>query len=341
MKYILWSILILTIIWICAKFVGCSFKKGVFKPGLLTTTGYHVRDHRVYYYGGLMNASIQELAEVDASTFEVVRLDDDIPGKVSRSDHARDKKHVYWRGLLIPGADPASFKAYNMERSRDKNYMYDKLRAFSDDPDNYKHLIGDLYTDTKHIYWSTVIISDEPDNLKFNVRADSNSMTYLADSKGVFASNGTRMKGVDAATFKPLPRLYSSDKNHVYVFDVLELKIIEGADPASFKLLGGDHAIDKKQAYWMYDVIAGSDVSTFEKINELYAKDGKQVYFAAQPLLGSDPQTFEVLPGQLSCSYDKNHVYSGSKVIPNIHPATLPKGKKCKFCDDERIVFEE
>ncbi|MCF0053557.1 hypothetical protein LXM25_26025 [Dyadobacter sp. LJ53] len=55
MKYIFVTLLLIIIIWVCSKFVGCSFKKGVFKPGLMTPTGYHVRDHRIYYYGGLQN----------------------------------------------------------------------------------------------------------------------------------------------------------------------------------------------------------------------------------------------------------------------------------------------
>ncbi|MCF0053556.1 DKNYY domain-containing protein [Dyadobacter sp. LJ53] len=185
------------------------------------------------------------------------------------------------------------------------------------------------------------MISDEPQNLKFTVRADSNSMTYLADSKGVFASNGMRMEGVDASTFKPLPGLYCADQNHVYVFDNLVLKTIEGADPASFKLLGGQYAIDENRAYWHYTTIPDSDSDSFERINDMYAKDSKRAYFREKPISGSDPQTFNVLPGQVSCSYDKNHVYSGSKIIPNVNPDDLPKDKKCKFCNEERIVFDE
>jgi hypothetical protein len=341
MKYILGTLFLLFMVWISSKFVGCSFKKGVFNPGFLTPGGYHVRDHRVYYYGGLMNASITELAGVDASSFEVVRLDDDIPGAASRSDFARDKSHVYWRGLIIPGADPISIKALGAERSRDKNHMYEKLRAFSDDPAHYKHWIGDLYIDTNHIYWGTVILSDEPQNLRFKSAADSSSMTYFADSKGVFASNGMRLDSVDAATFKALPGLYSADEKHVYVFDVLELKIIEGADPASFKLIGGKYAVDRNQAYWHFAAIPNSDPDTFEKINDLYAKDSKQAYYKEKPIPDSDPQTFAIFRDEITCSRDKNHAYYGNKIIPNADPASFPNGKRCKFCNEETIVFED
>ncbi|SKB48155.1 DKNYY domain-containing protein [Dyadobacter psychrophilus] len=341
MKYIFGILFLIIIVWICSKFVGCSFKKGVFKPGFLTPSGYHVRDHRVYYYGGLMNAYITELAGVDASAFEIVPLEKDILDQISQSDYARDKHHVYWRGLMITGADPASFKALGMERSRDKHHLYFKTGAFSDDPEHYRHLIGDLYIDTNYIYWETEIISNEPHNLKFKVAADSSSMTYLADSKGVFASNGMRMDSVDASTFKPLPGQYSADKNYVYVFDVYELKIVDGADPTTFKLLSGQYAIDKKQAYWHYSAIPDSNPNTFRKLNSLYAKDSEQAYYKEKPILGSDPQTFAIFRDELSCSYDKRHVYSGSKIIPNTSPADIPKGKRCKFCDEERIVFDE
>ena len=233
MKYLFTLAVCTGIIWISSKIVGCSYTKGVFKPGIITVPGYHVRDHRVYYYGGLMNASVKELANVDAATFKIIRLDSDTPGLVSSSSYARDHKQVYYQGHVITGADPESFTINGSRHPRDKHHVYDRWRPFSDDPEHYRHLKDDLYIDSNHIYWGTVVLSDEPQQLRFTMTTDSSSLTYYADSKGVFASNGMRMPGVDPLTFEPLKGLYSADAKHVYVFDVLELKIVPEADPAT------------------------------------------------------------------------------------------------------------
>ena len=236
MKFFFSLVFAFCIIWFFSKFIGCSFKKGVFNPGMITPMGYHVRDHRVYYYGGLMNAYTVELEGVDAASFEKVVQKAASPETVLSSSYARDKRQVYYNGKVLPGADPATFEVTGFARSKDKNHVYDYLRAFSDDPEHYRHFKDELYIDQDHIYWGTVVLSDEPQNLRFTVSADTSSLTYYADSKGVFASNGMRMPDVDVETFKPLPGMYCADKNHVYQFDYLELKIVKGADPANFKI---------------------------------------------------------------------------------------------------------
>nr|WP_310589646.1 DKNYY domain-containing protein [Dyadobacter sp. CY351] len=136
MRYLLGILVVICLVWVCSKCIGCSYKKGVFKPGALTPAGYHIRDHRVYYYGGLMNDSIKELVNVDAATFEIVRLDTDVPGYVSSSYYARDHKQVYYRGYTVPGADPGSFKATGQYSGEDKNHFYDQTRVLPNDPEN-------------------------------------------------------------------------------------------------------------------------------------------------------------------------------------------------------------
>ena len=69
------------------------------------------------------------------------------------------------------------------------------------------------------------------------------------------------LPSADAASFRPLDGPYASDKNRAYWMG----KVIDGADPASFRVLNAafECSADAARAYYRQTVIAGEDPRSF------------------------------------------------------------------------------
>ena len=71
-------------------------------------------------------------ASADAATFQLVQVYNYSDGTTDTSESfAKDKSHVFYRGSIIPGADPATFEIIDIDGSLttfDKNRIYEGER---------------------------------------------------------------------------------------------------------------------------------------------------------------------------------------------------------------------
>lgn len=148
----------------------------------------------------------------------------------------KDKNRVYWRGNIVEGAYPATFKVMSSEWGRDGNKLYYTYQYIpTGDPDTLRDIDGEI---------------------SGAYQKDKNNIYY---TEGGF--DGPILENVDYATFRPISNQYAKDKSHVYYYG---RNIIEGADPETFVDLGDyGYAKDKNYVYINDHIVEGKDPATF------------------------------------------------------------------------------
>lgn len=105
-----------------------------------------------------------------------------------------------------------------------------------------------------------------------------------------------RIEGADGASFRLIGGDYGADEAAVW----LGASNIEGADPASFRILDAEEelAVDAGAAYAGIFPIPTERPAEIRPLGAGYSTDGGKVYWRQYPLEGADPGTFEVRRGE-------------------------------------------
>jgi hypothetical protein len=131
------------------------------------------------------------------------------------------------------------------------------IPPISDDPTHFELLDANLMKDGVHVYWSDGrVLSDDPAH--FVIVSDVDYYTFTKHGRTVHV-NGNPIAGADPATFRVLGGAYARDAREVYYFT----DWIPDGERASFEVLDGSFARDAKHAYWMGKAIPGADPKSF------------------------------------------------------------------------------
>lgn len=252
-----------------AKDATHVYYEGVAIPGAdpitfrVSDTRYSGDASRTYYDG-----KVVEGAKGQDATTHLEGLD---------GSKARDKNHVYSNGLIIKGADPASFELIGSGRvARDKNDFYVILTEVEGSPmvplnvdlPSFKLLISSrLITTGGEDPWNTF---DE------QMWAHDKLHYYVGEKACPIA---------DPASFAVLPFGYAKDSKQAYFLD----HVIADADLATFEVVSPDHeknwatsfaryAKDAKRVYYHEKVLDGADAASFQRENERVFKDRSRRY---------------------------------------------------------------
>lgn len=139
----------------------------------------------------------------------------------------------------------------------------------------------------------------------------------------------------------------TKDRLHVYVNG----KLMEGADPNTFELLGNCYEKDKNNVYYCGEIIVkGADSDTFE-VMDYYAKDENHIYDDGEVIADADVKTFGRLsPVDEYLFKDKNNVYHYDcpgqgyfpcffKKLENADPGTFETLSKIYAKDNKHIYY--
>lgn len=191
---------------------------------------------------------------------------------------ARDRHVVYFDGRPLADADPATFRLLDRAGyAADAHRVFLRDQVISTDPEQFELLDGDLSRDGVAVYWPDgSVLSDDPEH--FAVISNANHYLFTRDSDSVHV-NGNR---------------------------------VLGADPRTFRVIGGAYAADGRAAYWM-----------------------------GRPIDGADPVTFRVLSAALECSADATRAYHRRDVIRGAAPGMFPADRPVTGCSTERITFAD
>lgn len=299
-------VLLMGLLGFFSNLFSCADNKSGFKPGILTASGYYVKNGKAYWYGGFGNAELIELTSANAATF--VTLDKKFPNVEFASSYATDRKNVYFNGGRIKEADGQTFEVLGYGWGKDARNVYSWYAIVSDDAEHYTDAKGGLHKDSKHVYSDDRIISDDPESLKFIGTFGNRS--YHSDSRGILAGE-IRIDSADIATFKPLAHGYSVDKSQVFLIETTQLETVKDADAQTFRVM-----------------------------SEFYTKDAARVFWRGEKLPDANPGAFKIISEEHHCGCDDKRVYHKHKIVPNADPAKFPVGKKFKYCNDSEIVFD-
>ncbi|QRQ11533.1 DKNYY domain-containing protein [Acinetobacter pittii] len=101
----------------------------------------------------------------------------------------------------------------------------------------------------------------------------------------------------DIKNFKIINALYAKDSVAVYYLG----NVLQGADPASFKFLGGLEGVGTKDGY---------------------SKDAHHVYFLGKSIAEADPNSFKLFENTEAFARDKQHVYFKRDILKQLNTAT-------------------
>lgn len=259
----------LLVAWLCLPMLTAC---GRGKPGALDSSGYHVRQGKVWYLANWTSEAFV-VADADVKTFTFP-----LPKGEGRS-FAKDAKHVFLQGRVIPGADPATFEIFEGRFTRDAKNVYVNHEVYCDDPANFEVVSINFVKNSHSVYGAgrngrTEVVSNDVAN--FKLISDVEHHSFCVDSTRVFV-NGNELPGAQPQSFKILGGAYSRDAAQTFYFDK---PMPPGTDMATLEPLAGGYAKDRARAYYLGKVLPGADAATFEITDPRWpkAKDKNQLY---------------------------------------------------------------
>lgn len=204
--------------------------------------------------------------------------DEDDNGELQIIDYifAKNDTNVFYKGDVIQGADPNTFKLYFHRFGVDKNSGYFRNEAIKgSDASTFKVL----------------------------------NNYYAIDKLSAYIFPNPFMPS-DLASFEVIQGSYAKDKQTIYSMGVPFIP----SDIATFRVIGNAYAEDKNNIYYGDKIITEVDKSTFRIINDTYSADTKNVYVYGKILKDADPNTFVSKVGLLS-GVDKNNYFTFDKKV--------------------------
>ncbi len=188
---------------------------------------FYGHDGTNVYYLISKNSKPVLIDNADAESFEVFTTSCLLGGnETPKAAYAKDDNSVYYRGELINGANPKTFKILDWK-------INDQKLMRSDD-DQKNHAIDD-----KKAYFKGVpIIGSNPET--YEVLHNF----YSKDKENIYNSENT-IEEADYDTFEVLSRCYAKDKNYIYCNG----EPLEEADYDTFEVEYVCSAFDKNNKY--------------------------------------------------------------------------------------------
>lgn len=193
-----------------------------FMSACLLSTGYHKKDGTYVYATSDEGQGYVEhpLENVRPESFQIL----------NKHGYAKDDLHVYYHENIVLGADPKSFTAMTELYGKDNAHVYYEFKTIPGaDPASFTLLNIQWGKDSQDVYrQDRPLEACDPATFVFLENG------WERDSQCVYRETG-KLPDADPASFVVLNDWFGKDKNHVYSYIP---SIIEGADPATFKIRG-------------------------------------------------------------------------------------------------------
>lgn len=260
-------------------------------PMLISCSKYEEKGGRMYYsYWPNEAERIEtEIVGYDGNSFKVLRGVFSMDALLGFDNpFAKDRNHVYYRGKIMEGADPATFKPKNIFYSTDQNSIFYEHRFLSHASPASLRILKNYYAlDSDSVYW-----------------------------------RGLAIAGANPEAFKALGKSYARDDRRGY----LDGRPFEVENPAGFRVIDFLWGYDGRGYYFRGVKVEGADYATFEIVydgyssSSSYAKDKNRVYYCRTSggisvgvVEGADPATFKLTGYHKSVGMDRSGYYKFGK----------------------------
>ncbi|MFW6211547.1 MAG: DKNYY domain-containing protein [Spirochaetota bacterium] len=332
--------------------------------------GYTKDNNAVYCYGRLVSGADPATATVLSMHYlrdrrAVYHLEHEVSGATPESFtlldgfYGREGKSIYGHGEVLAAADASTFRVIPSERE-ELHYAADATHVFRTgeiitdaDHKTFEPLAGYYARDARGVYHYGYLIPDaDPETLtciEDGTFARDKSFIYyrehrLAPWVDDFELLTPRDRGyalIGASYYRYSGAIYST-----YAGDEPGFHHRIGADPASFRLLGGAFARDATRLFCYGRLISECDPETFEDLGLDYYRDASGVFLAERQLEGADPASFVV--DYRGWSRDAKQVWLEADPVSDLSPKGFTihgdyhvSDKKSVFYYDARLCFLE
>ena len=193
-----------------------------------------------------------------------------------------------------------------------------------DDSARYIQIKPNLYRDsTNKVFIRFIYYSDRTPYYRYVSELRTSSGNYQDSLKNL----------IDKKSFRQFEHsIYARDKHYVYYYpnfwlnpDGDYVRILEGADPRSFKPIGYCHAKDKKHVYYKGEKIKGCNSrkvkpikTPYGAISDDFIADSENIFFKTSKIHSADYNTFELIESiwPYFIGIDKNGNYKDSLLRP-------------------------
>ena len=308
-------------------------------------TPFYKDKNRVYY--GVYGVQIMD---VDIKTFKVLDF-----------HYSKDKNYVYYENKKLETLDSKTFEVIDYSYGKDKNGVYyidyplelnkssvkttggfitDGKKTYYDykelknlNPLELENITGAYSKDRENIYYAGEKIADSDAGSAKIIQKTTNEecsgyyagSDYIRDKNHVYYS-GKIVEGADPETFKCIAYNVYSDKNNIYL-DNIVLKNVKENEIIFLDKWNSGYYIKGSDIYYRTEKLDGIDINNFQYVSSKYSfgyiKGAKNVYLYGKKIIGADPKTFKISSAGYPIFEDKNHVYYRGEKIQGIIPDTF------------------
>jgi hypothetical protein len=196
---------------------------------------YKIENNQViyYYYNDGSELQHRVLNNADSKSF-----------KALQSGYAIDKNHAFYRGEILPLANPLNLEVFADVYAKDNKHVYfgDSI-ILGAESESFELIENSVYSKDRNDYYffgTPLHVSDKPSFVLF----DSN-YGYWAKDKSFYYFKDLKLPLKDYQSFTPIGEGYAKDRFKVYYEHIA----IDGADPDTFKALPNEKGEDKFGKY--------------------------------------------------------------------------------------------
>ena len=183
--------------------------------------------------------------------------------------------------------------------AKDRNHVYQLDRPISDDPAHFELIDGGLSKDSTAVYWTDgSVLSDDPAH--FAIVSNNDHYLFTKDSRTIHV-NGNPITDADPATFHVLQGAYAQDARARFLLQRPDRRCGCGDVPSARRPL----CERLRRVYWMGKPIDGADPATFRVLNadfECSADQPSTAYYRQSVIAEADPRTFPAGRAVTNCS---------------------------------------
>lgn len=261
---------------------------------------YSIREGKVFFkdINPLRKNELIELSQASAKHF---RLIPDESGNIAPADmpRAADNMNVYYKDLILKGADPHTFTLLKDGFSKDADNVFFKDKTLAGADANSFTVLSNYYAKDKNRLW----FGQQP--VSDSIRLSSFRIIdgyFSCDSHHVYLNKGSEIQVFEEATpydFSKACQLSESSGIRVY-FDAQKVYILN-----TEKALDAADFISRIEA----------DINSFRILNQAYTKDAYSVFFNGKAIEGANSESFELFQTDSSDARDALHIYYKGKTI--------------------------
>ncbi|MEI6412487.1 MAG: DKNYY domain-containing protein, partial [Bacteroidota bacterium] len=304
---------------IISSLFGCGSKDSA--PGMFSAMGYHIGKTKVWLKSPGSGMQLYIVGELEGADPATFKARTLVNKTGDSTTIGVDAHSAFWGYKKMDGADPATLELVAPPYSKDKNAAYYQHYRLSNDVAHFE-AFGPFVRDAQNVYFAGEAQSDDAPHF---VRVGDEKSSYFKDSKFCWYYI-SKIADADPATFRQIQGDFAVDARYVYS----EMNRIDDAEVKSFQPLEHYYARDAHHAFFKNITIEGADPASFKVVNADFSLDARHCYLLGYTLPDADPKTFTLIDKYYV--KDAKHVWINGKLIEGADPATFkvddgPAGK--------------